>query len=199
MKDNQRKQVHAYLDGELGRGESAQLLEAADQDTELRDYFAQMSDLRSDLQALGEMPVPAKRWTPPPAPQPMARRARRMWPQVAAAVVMAAVASVWLLSDPDSVRTPGQAPIEPHLVPVRFAMAAPAAQVVEVAGDFNGWARGKLRMSDEDGDGVWTTTVELPRGRYAYMFVIDDAWVPDPDAAVWRDDGFGGKNAIIEI
>ena len=199
MKDSQREQVHAYLDDELSHSESVELLAAVDQDPKLSHYFAEMAALRSDLGALREIAVPPGRWTPPPISQPAPKRSVRMWPRIAAALVIAGVGLAWLLSDPDSAHPPGQPAVASRFVPVRFAMTAPAAEVVEVTGDFNGWARGDLRLHDPDGDGVWTKTVQLPRGRYAYMFVVDDAWIADPDAAVLRDDGFGGTNAILEI
>jgi anti-sigma factor RsiW len=44
---------------------------------------------------------------------------------------------------------------------VRFVLKAPGARSVSVVGDFNGWSAKTHSMRDEDGDGIWTLTVNL--------------------------------------
>ena len=74
------------------------------------------------------------------------------------------------------------------------------AQNVAIAGDFNQWDLQRNQLEDYDGDGVRTATLKLPPGRYEYMFVLDGKeWLPDPNANRFVKDGFGGKNAILEI
>lgn len=69
---------------------------------------------------------------------------------------------------------------------------------VAVAGSFNGWKTGKIAMRQQ-GE-TWTATLILPPGSYEYMFVEDDArWVTDPRAPRTRDDGFGGRNAVLDV
>jgi hypothetical protein len=71
---------------------------------------------------------------------------------------------------------------------------------VAIAGDFNSWSPGDNLLEDPDGDGIWTGTLKLKPGRYEYMFVLDGKkWVPDPNALRYVKDGFGNKNAILEI
>ena len=71
---------------------------------------------------------------------------------------------------------------------------------VAIAGDFNSWNPGDNLLEDPDGDGLWTGTLKLKPGRYEYMFVIDgEKWFPDPNALRYVKDGFGNKNAILEI
>jgi hypothetical protein len=71
---------------------------------------------------------------------------------------------------------------------------------VAIAGDFNSWNPGDNLLEDSDGDGIWTGTLKLKPGRYEYMFVLDGKnWVPDPNALRYVKDGFGNKNAILEI
>jgi hypothetical protein len=41
--------------------------------------------------------------------------------------------------------------------------------------------------------------VALPPGSWSYSFVVDGQWVEDPDAESTREDGFGGKNALVRI
>jgi hypothetical protein len=71
---------------------------------------------------------------------------------------------------------------------------------VAIAGDFNSWNPGDNLLEDSNGDGIWIGTLKLKPGRYEYMFVLDGKkWVPDPNALRYVKDGFGNKNAILEI
>ena len=74
------------------------------------------------------------------------------------------------------------------------------SHTVAIAGDFNGWNPQANFLEDPDGDGIWTGTLKLEPGRYEYMFVLDgEKWFPDPNALRYVKDGFGNKNAILEI
>jgi predicted carbohydrate-binding protein with CBM48 len=81
---------------------------------------------------------------------------------------------------------------------VRFALAAPRAQTVALAGDFNGW-RSDVTPLTRGPDGVWQARVPLTAGNWSYSFVVDGHWVEDPLADTWRADGFGGKNAVVRV
>jgi hypothetical protein len=81
---------------------------------------------------------------------------------------------------------------------IRFAVAAPSARAVAVAGDFNGW-RPDATPLERGPDGVWFARVPLGPGNWSYSFVIDGQWVEDPLADTWRADGFGGKNAVVRV
>lgn len=71
---------------------------------------------------------------------------------------------------------------------------------VAIAGDFNGWNPQANVLEDPEGDGIWTGTLNLKPGRYEYMFVLDgEKWFPDPNALRYVKDGFGNRNAILEI
>jgi len=92
--------------------------------------------------------------------------------------------------------------IPPCLAEVQFSLRLSEGkfQTVAIAGDFNQWNSQSNCLEDRDGDGTWTTTLKLPPGRYEYMFVIDgEKWIPDPNANRFVKDGFGNKNAILEI
>jgi hypothetical protein len=82
---------------------------------------------------------------------------------------------------------------------VRLTIVEPGAKTVQVAGDFNGW--NPMRTSLEQmSDGAWAVTIPLKPGRYAYMFVVDgQRWVADPFAAEQKDDGFGSRNAVLDV
>lgn len=85
------------------------------------------------------------------------------------------------------------------VVYVQFALDAPEAQSVAVAGDFDGWV-GTHTLQDGDGDGVWTGRVPLRPGVHAYMFLVDGGtWLTDPRAERYADDGFGNRNAVLAV
>jgi hypothetical protein len=74
------------------------------------------------------------------------------------------------------------------------------AHTVAIAGDFNGWDPRANLLEDPEGDGIWTGTLKLEPGKYEYMFVLDgEKWFPDPNALRYVKDGFGNRNAILEI
>lgn len=82
---------------------------------------------------------------------------------------------------------------------VRFALHAPSAASVAVTGNFNRWDSRGHALSGPDGRGVWSVTLPLPPGRYEYAFIIDGTvWQADPGAPS-VDDGFGGKNSVVEV
>jgi len=88
------------------------------------------------------------------------------------------------------------------LTEVQFSLRAGAEPLssVAVVGDFNDWNPNKHLLNDENEDGIWTATLRLEPGRYEYMFILDgQEWVPDPEAYRYVRDGFGNKNAVIEI
>jgi hypothetical protein len=82
---------------------------------------------------------------------------------------------------------------------VQFLYVAPEAGAVAVAGDFNDWSAEQLPLEDPDGDGIWTGEAPLSPGLHKYMFVVDGEWVTDPQADRYIDDGFGNRNALIEV
>jgi len=84
-------------------------------------------------------------------------------------------------------------------VAARLAYRAPLAREVAVAGDFNGWKPEAARMRRGPG-GLWTLDIPLAAGRrYQYMFVVDGRWVTDPGAPATVDDGYGGRNAVLDL
>ncbi|MEW6246507.1 MAG: isoamylase early set domain-containing protein [Nitrospirota bacterium] len=91
-----------------------------------------------------------------------------------------------------------QASTEPTVL-VRLVLLEPQARSVAVAGDFNGWNPERTPLSRVDG-GVWTATIPLKPGRYHYMYVVDGTqWVADPFAREESLDGFGSRNAVLDI
>jgi anti-sigma factor RsiW len=82
---------------------------------------------------------------------------------------------------------------------VRLVIMQPGAKTVQVAGDFNDWNPAHTSL-EQISEGAWAVTIPLKPGRYAYMFVVDgQRWVADPFAAEQKDDGFGSRNAVLEV
>lgn len=88
-----------------------------------------------------------------------------------------------------------------QLARVRLELEAPHAETVVVVGDWNNWDVAANRLAKSDNGGSWTIEMELERGKdYRYQFVIDgETWIPDPQAYMQVDDGFGGKNSLLEM
>jgi hypothetical protein len=92
--------------------------------------------------------------------------------------------------------SPGQG--ELRIVRLVYAPRDPSVESVYVAGTFNNWHPQDISM-ERKGD-LWTAILILPRGTYEYMFVEDETnWVTDPLALQTRDDGFGRKNAVLDL
>jgi len=99
-------------------------------------------------------------------------------------------------------------PIEPGQTPaatttdqyvMRFTYNDPHAERVYVAGSFNDWRKEQIPLTDSSGKGIWIGAVNLKPGMYEYMFYVDGHWAPDDHALRYKDDGFGRKNAILEL
>ncbi|MCM8812891.1 MAG: AAA family ATPase [Candidatus Omnitrophica bacterium] len=82
---------------------------------------------------------------------------------------------------------------------VLFAVRAPAASSVEIAGDFNEWAAGRSEKLEQSPDGVWAKMVPLTPGRYRYKFIVDGQWVTDPHNATVERDESGNVNSLLEF
>lgn len=85
-------------------------------------------------------------------------------------------------------------------VRVTFEIQAPDASKIELVGSFNNWEPGNIELKGPNKAGRWSTSVKLKEGRHEYMFLVDGkTWITDPSAAIYRPDGFGRDNAIIDI
>jgi 1,4-alpha-glucan branching enzyme len=76
-----------------------------------------------------------------------------------------------------------------------FTIAAPGAEHVHLAGDFNNWSLDGSEMEPK-GD-VWTKVVKLPPGRYRYRYVVDGRWQNDPLNAVVEPSPYGGDDSVL--
>lgn len=111
----------------------------------------------------------------------------------AAALLLIAVGFLLVL------RAPGRSAGE--TIVVRFELQAPDAREVSVVGNWNRWNPEAQKLEDPDGDGVWEIEIHLNKGEeHQYQFLIDgENWIPDPEAPLQVEDGFGGVNSVLQI
>jgi hypothetical protein len=72
------------------------------------------------------------------------------------------------------------------------------AERVCISSDFNGWSPDAhcLKRNRD----TWSIRLSLLPGRYRYAFFVDDMhWIPDPNAVLQEDDGFGMKNSVLIV
>ena len=81
-----------------------------------------------------------------------------------------------------------------------FALFAPGANEVFLAGDFNAWQSDAkdYRMRKFKGD-IWKKKVKLKPGRYEYQFVVDGNWWSDPANENSVASPYGTENSIINV
>ncbi|MFT5085991.1 MAG: 1,4-alpha-glucan branching enzyme [Candidatus Latescibacterota bacterium] len=79
-----------------------------------------------------------------------------------------------------------------------FQIAAPEANAVYLAGDFNGW-KPDVRPLKEGRNGIWKTTLTLPPGIYEYRFVVDGEWCDDPRCDEKAPNSLGSENCLLHL
>jgi hypothetical protein len=85
-------------------------------------------------------------------------------------------------------------------VPTTFILKANGANRVSLVGDFNGWERSTIALSDSANSGVWEVTVPLTPGRHTYAFLVNDSvWTVDPRMPQERDPDFGTQKSVILV
>jgi len=82
---------------------------------------------------------------------------------------------------------------------VVFQVAAEPGSTVSVAGSFNDWDAGVKVLSDKKGDGVFSTMVFLPPGRYEYKYVVNGQWCVDPKCPDWVPNNLGSLNSVVNV
>ena len=85
---------------------------------------------------------------------------------------------------------------------VTFTIKAPASQLVVITGPspyFPNWSPDGIPMTKGD-DGVWSYTLTAKKSdEIVYKFLLDGAWLADPNAPDTIDDGFGGRNGVVPV
>lgn len=215
--------MHKFLDGEASAEELAVLSSLMEADSGLKEEFNELQGAVRIMEHAERLSPPLSfasevmRRLPEPK-APFAERLREFflggrtlrWNMATAAAALALVVIVMggileyrngnfqSRKKNDSVilaNSPGGA----SAVAVRFAFSAPKAKAVAIAGDFNKWKTDENILKRQDG-GIWTIEIPLNPGSHQYMFIVDgEAWVPDPNAREYRDDGFGYRNAVVKV
>jgi 1,4-alpha-glucan branching enzyme len=83
----------------------------------------------------------------------------------------------------------------PQTVAVTFRYSDAEATEVFLAGEFNQWNKSSHPMKKDD-SGVWTASLPLRPGKYAYKFVVGDKWKTDPECSETVPDSLGGSNSV---
>ena len=81
-------------------------------------------------------------------------------------------------------------------VRVTIRVRAAIGSKVYLAGCFNDWNPSDKPMTDKKGDGEFTCTLTLPKGRYEYKFVINGTWCADPECTDWVQNNMGTLNSV---
>jgi 1,4-alpha-glucan branching enzyme len=81
---------------------------------------------------------------------------------------------------------------------VTFAYAAPDAKSVQVLGDFTGWQQAPISLRKLK-SGVWTKSVSLAPGQYAYRLLVDGQWRDDPACRLRQSNPFGGEDCVCVV
>jgi hypothetical protein len=70
-----------------------------------------------------------------------------------------------------------------------------SAREIYIAGTFNNWSTTQTPM--KSGNSGWTVDLKLKPGKYAYKFIVDGEWIPDPSNKLRERDGSGEYNSIV--
>jgi 1,4-alpha-glucan branching enzyme len=97
---------------------------------------------------------------------------------------------------PKTRKPPKMAP--PAQTKVVFALYAPDAADVLVAGSFCDWSLRSVRLK-RDRTGTWKATVPLSPGRYEYRFIVDGEWRDDPNCPDRAANPFGTQNCVLDV
>jgi negative regulator of sigma E activity len=219
--------IQRFVDQELPAEERVRFIARLGHDAVLRQQVLELEELLLDTSRLTQPAVPndfvagvMARIEAVPMSQPVLPLWQRLvgallaprvlqWNLASAGAVacVALAAVVWTgkASLQPSGNAPSTSPVAVAAPPgattvlVRFVVLRPGAASVQVAGDFNGWNPAQTSLAPA-ANGAWTVTLPLAPGRYEYMFVVDgQEWIVDPFALEQADDGFGSKNAVIDV
>ena len=77
-------------------------------------------------------------------------------------------------------------------------IGASVDSTVSAAGSFNGWDPSKSPLTFIPGTDTFSGSLTTEPGAHPYKLVVDGQWIPDPSNPRFIDDGFGGKNSLLE-
>jgi cyclomaltodextrinase / maltogenic alpha-amylase / neopullulanase len=68
-----------------------------------------------------------------------------------------------------------------------------------VTGSFNNWNKGKDRLMDTEGNGLYELTLPLEPGSYIYKYIIDGKAIIDPENPEKTPSGFDDFNSVLRV
>jgi len=90
------------------------------------------------------------------------------------------------------------APRKKVLKKANFALMAPEARSVQLAGDFNSWDP-SVNPLKKSSNGIWKVNINLSPGRYEYRFLVDGKWQNDPQCTSCVANPFGEENCLLIV
>ncbi|MDA8339664.1 MAG: isoamylase early set domain-containing protein [Nitrospiraceae bacterium] len=206
--------IHRLLDGEISEEERKDILNKIDSDAALKDEFNRIektirivssdrliapasftSDVMKRLPARGDSYMKMAKGF-------LFKGRVLRWNMAAAlatvCLLIIAFAGIFQSQKKDNLASHINTSSE-SAITVKFNIYVPDAKKVAIAGDFNKWKTNERIMKKQD-NGIWTIEIPLNPGTYNYMFVVDGkAWMTDPNAESYQDDGFGFKNSVLKV
>ncbi|MDI6757076.1 MAG: hypothetical protein QME32_03530 [Endomicrobiia bacterium] len=79
---------------------------------------------------------------------------------------------------------------------ILFAFKSSSAKKVSIVGDFNDWIPQNM---EKDAKGMWTISLKIPTGEYAYNFIIDGRPARDFNNPKTKDTGRGFVSSFLEV
>lgn len=217
MMNGDRELIHQLIDGDLAPDQKEAVVTRVLADPALQEEYLDMTAILRVVEEEGRVDAPSGFTARVMRALPRRRSAGATrlreflfgarvlrWNMAAAAAVafvtVAGLAALIMLrADTDTDTKQAGATVEAPVVVVRLELRAPAARHVSVAGTFNRWNAEANQMARNE-EGLWTATLPLEPGVYAYMFIVDGReWVADPNAPTVRDDGFGNRNSVMRV
>jgi anti-sigma-K factor RskA len=215
-KDLNKEIIHRLLDDDLGLDEEKTLMEQVQADPALQKEFDGLTEALRAVETSERIPAPPF-FTAEVMRRLLPRKenlAKRMldflfkgrvfkWNMAAALATVGLVALVLTqvvhINNRNRPVETAVVPQQDQVVTVTMNLYAPQAHHVAVAGTFNKWKVAANVLTKQE-NGVWTINIPLKPGEYSYMFIVDGkAWVTDPNAEAYHDDGFGYKNAVVRV
>ena len=82
---------------------------------------------------------------------------------------------------------------------VEFKINAMPGSQVYLAGSFTQWSVDQKILKDRNNRGEYRAKVMLEPGVYEYKFIVNDAWMLDPDNPNFNSNGLGTLNSVVVV
>lgn len=79
-----------------------------------------------------------------------------------------------------------------------FSLKAPDAVNVALVGNFTHWMEHPIKLR-RGKQGVWETSITLPRGLHHYHFLVDGECKGDPKSVLRESNVYGGLDDVRQV